>query len=77
VFRVNEAQYTPAVWHAQKDLRKPYLEGITINGDLRVIYSPFDIEAGWSGCDHPLARAFESETANELGINIVMYSITH
>jgi hypothetical protein len=77
VFKITEAQYTPAVLKEHRDLRAPYLEGIAINGDLRVIYSPFDLEAGWLGCEHPLARAYEPQSAAQLGVNLVLYAVTH
>ncbi len=77
VFRITEAQYTPAVAKAKPTLTAPYLEGIAIGGDLRVVYSPFDLEAGWTGLDHPLAKAFEPDSAMRLGINLVVYAMTH
>jgi hypothetical protein len=55
----------------------PMLEGITINGDLRVIYSPYDLEAGWLGCPYPGAKTYESATAVPMGVNIVLYAMTH
>jgi hypothetical protein len=77
VFPVRTAQYTPAVRSAKPNLATPYLEGIALNGDLRIIYSPYDLEAGWQGCDHPQARAFQPETAMQLGINLALYATTH
>lgn len=77
VFKITKADYTPAVTSERPGLETPYLEGININGDLRVIYSPYDIECAWEGCEHPLARAYEPQSGMEMGINIVMYSMTH
>ncbi|MGQ9662245.1 MAG: DUF4159 domain-containing protein [Kiritimatiellia bacterium] len=77
VFPVTEVQYTPAVLREKPDLRQCYLEGITLNGDLRVIYSPIDIEAAWQGCEHPLAKAYEPYSGVQLGINMIMYAMTH
>jgi len=77
VFAVGEAQYTPAVMRQDKTARMPYLEGITLNGDLRVIYSPYDIEAGWLECDYPLCKGYMPASAMQLGINIIMYAMTH
>ena len=77
VFPLRTTKYTAAVRAEKGDLTAPYLEGIALNGDVRVIYSPFDLEAGWQGCDHPQARAFEAESAMQLGINIAMYAATH
>lgn len=77
VFHITESRYTPVVTAQQEALTTPYLEGITLNGDLRVIYSPYDIAAAWQGCEHPLARAYEPLSGTELGINVVMYAMTH
>ncbi|MCX6905964.1 MAG: DUF4159 domain-containing protein [Verrucomicrobia bacterium] len=77
VFKISEAQYTPAVVKSKPSLKTPYLEGISVGGDLRVIYSPLDLEVGWTGLDHPLAKGFEPDSAMQLGVNIVVYAMTH
>lgn len=77
VFKIEEAQYTPVVVKNQPALKAPALEGISIGGDVRIIYSKYDLEAGWQGCEHPLAKGYEPHSAMQLGINIVMYAMTH
>ena len=77
VFKITDAEYTPAARALHSNLAAPRLEGIAIHGDVRVIYSPFDLEAGWQGMDHPLALAYEPDSALKLGVNIVMYAMTH
>jgi hypothetical protein len=77
VNKLAEANYTPAALAQRPGLTAPYLEGISLNGDLRVIYSPVDLEAGWQGLDHPLARAYEPDSALKLGVNIITYAMTH
>ncbi len=77
VNKITEAKYTPAALAERPGLKQPYLEGISLRGDLKVIYSPFDLEAGWQGMDHPLARAYEPESAMQLGVNLIMYAMTH
>ena len=77
VLKIAESRYSPAVVKEQPDLTTPALEGIEIGGDLRVIYSPYDVEAAWLGCDYPLARAYEPHSGTQLGVNIMMYSATH
>lgn len=75
--KITEAESTPAALTRKPGLKAPYLEGISLNGDLKVIYSPFDLEAGWQGMDHPLAKAYEPESAMKLGVNVIMYAMTH
>ena len=74
---VHEAGYTPLVAKTHPELKTPYLEGMAVDGDLRVIYSPFDLQAGWSGCEHPLSRGYDPPTATALGIDLVVYALTH
>jgi hypothetical protein len=56
---------------------QPYLLGVTIDGDLRVLYSPYDLEAGWLDAYYPLIRGYESIYAQQLGMNIITYVMTH
>jgi len=77
VFKLTAAAYTPAAAAARPGLTEPYLEGILLNGDVKVIYSPIDLETGWQGLDPPLARAYQPPDALKLGVNIIMYAVTH
>ncbi|MEI9998991.1 MAG: DUF4159 domain-containing protein [Verrucomicrobiota bacterium] len=77
VVNVASADYTPAVAMRYGQLKVPKLEGITLNGDVRVIYSPIDLEAGWEPTEYPMALAYRPGTATPLGMNILMYAATH
>jgi hypothetical protein len=77
VFKIADVQYTPAVAKLKPGFSAPALEGISLGGDLRVLYSPFDLEVGWTGLDHPLAKGYLPDSAMQLGINIVVYAMTH
>ena len=77
VSKVTEAKYTPTALTRKPGLGQPYLEGISLNGDIKVIYSPFDLEAGWQPVDYPLAAAYEPNSAIPLGVNLIMYAMTH
>lgn len=72
-FAIDRVDYTPGTDAGPA----PRLEGITLNGDLRVIYSPFDVEGGWLGCDYPGSRGYQPESAMQVGINIILYAMTH
>ena len=76
-FPVQVANLTPSARVAFPKLAGPMLEGITIGGDLRVIYSPLDLEAGWTGCEHPMMRGYEADTAMALGLDLLVYAATH
>jgi hypothetical protein len=77
VVPVQTADYTPAVAMRYGPSTTPKLEGITLNGDIRVIYSPIDLEAGWEPTEYPMAIAYRADTATPLGMNILMYAATH
>jgi hypothetical protein len=77
VVPVQTADYTPAVAMRYGPTSTPKLEGITLNGDIRVIYSPIDLEAGWEQTEYPMAIAYRADTATPLGMNILMYAATH
>ena len=77
VVPVQTADYTPAVAMRYGPGNAPKLEGITLNGYVRVIYSPIDLEAGWEPTEYPMAIAYRADTATPLGMNILMYAATH
>jgi len=68
---------SPALRQRFPELTAPSLEGVVINGDLRIIYSRFDLAAAWLGCDYPLALCYSGEDAINLGMNILIYTMTH
>ena len=67
------------------DIGLPYMKGqmhgprgVFINDRLAVFLSPNDIHCGW--CDNTLRNFFpptKYEQAIQMGINIIMYSLTH
>ena len=77
VFKITGAELHARRARAESRPDQPRLEGISLHGDVKVIYSPFDLEAGWQGMDHPLAKAYVPDSALKLGVNIVMYAMTH
>ena len=42
-----------------------------------MLYSPYDLEAGWLPAGYPLMKGYESASAERLGMNIVAYAMTH
>ena len=74
---VPTVQYTPLVAREKPELKAPYLEGISIGGDLRIIYSPYDLHAGWSGCEHPMMRGLQPASATAIGLDLIVYAVTH
>lgn len=76
---VREVEYTATL---QKDKgeelqNRPVLYGMKFDGKLRVIYSPYDMEAGWNEIRYPVSRGYQSRSAQKLGMNVIMYCMTH
>ncbi|MHC4872893.1 MAG: DUF4159 domain-containing protein [Planctomycetota bacterium] len=74
---VNAVSYTPLVVAENPGLNKPALEGIQLEGDLRIIYSKYDLAAGWDGIERPMSKGYESHSAVALGMNVAIYAATH
>ena len=76
---VRRVQYTPTLRmdRGEELGDRPVLHGMHIDGKLRVIYSPYDMASGWNEIRYPLSRGYEASSAKKLGMNIIMYSMTH
>ena len=78
LFDVSKVRYSPSLTKSKPELNnQPYLLGVTIDGDVRVIYSPYDLEAGWLEVYYPLMKGYESVSSQRLGINMIIYIMTH
>ena len=78
LFDVSKVRYSPSLTKSKPELKnQPYLLGVTIDGALRVIYSPYDLEAGWLEVSYPLMKGYESVSSQRLGINMIIYMMTH
>jgi hypothetical protein len=78
LFRIEAVEYSPGLAQANPSLGShPYLWGIFLGGDLRVLYSPYDLEAGWLPAAYPLMKGYDPASAERLGMNIITYLMTH
>jgi hypothetical protein len=55
----------------------PEFYGVELNGTLQVIYSPYDLSAGWERAIAPYALGYEAKDATALGINVLFYALAH
>ena len=75
---VRKVGYTRTLAKKRAELKdQPWFEGITIKGELRVIYSPYDFVAGWNEVNYPLIRGYGPSSARNLGMNLITYVMTH
>jgi hypothetical protein len=81
LFKVTRVDYSPVLRKSKgKELgNRPVLYGIAFgdSGRIGVIYSPYDLEAGWNEVYYPLARGYDPASAQLLGMNIITYAMTH
>jgi hypothetical protein len=75
--RVDQVDYAPYVKSLGETPGELPLEGIQLGGTTAVIYSPYGLGGGWRGFDHPFGRDIASPDAIKLGVNIVLYAMTH
>ncbi len=74
---IDQVSYTPLVNSTFNNPKAPHLEGLEIDGGLRVVYSRFDLGCGWENEDHPFTKAYDAEDALKLGSNILVFFLTH
>ena len=76
-FVVKQAHYTPYALAQNPNLVQPQLEGITINDVLAVIYSRYGLGSMWDGGKRPYAKAYSTRDALRIGLNVLVYALTH
>jgi len=79
--KITRVTYTPVL---EKDKGaelkgQPYLFAVTFGDEqrARIVYSPYDLEAGWHEVYYPLVRGYDPTSAQQIGMNIIMYAMTH
>ena len=77
--KIRQVNYTQgAIVHGNmQNPGVPALEGIIVDGHLAVAYSPLDIGCGWELKPCPYCVGYESQDAIKLGVNVVLYAVTH
>ena len=76
-FHVGRVEYTELQQARQPGLTVPTLEGITIDGQLGVVYSSVGLTNGWERLGYAFNRGYADADALRLGVNIFTYALTH
>ena len=76
-YQVTSVQYTGQLQAEQPDMTRPVLEGIELQGSIAVLYSRYGLGTGWDGQERPYSRAYSPQDALKLGVNILVYAMTH
>jgi Domain of unknown function (DUF4159) len=74
---IGEVEYTPLVKQERAGLHGPEMEGVEVDGALRVLYSHYDLGNGWEGIEHPFTRGLAAGDALKVGVNAITYAMTH
>ena len=75
--RIQRVQFTPWMKDQRPDITAPMLEGVSLGGQLCLIYSRWDLGSGWEGIPHPYSLGYTTEDALKIGANAVVYALTH
>jgi hypothetical protein len=76
-FKIRTVEYSPLVKEQDPNASAPALKGITIDGQLGVIYSPFSLSNGWEQLGFAYNKGLADTDALRLGVNIFSYAVTH
>jgi Domain of unknown function (DUF4159) len=74
---VKTVTYSRMLRKNKPKLIAPSLEGITAGGKLVVIYSKYGLGDGWQGEHCPYALCYEQRDALKLGLNVLIYAMSH
>jgi hypothetical protein len=72
LYRINQVRFGMS-----GETAAPGLLGIRTEGAYNVVYSPTDLGNGWEGVEHPFVEGVASEDSLKLGMNVIMYALTH
>lgn len=75
--KIEAVQYSAQTLATFGEMNAPLLEGIMVKNELRIIYSRFGLGCGWEGADHPYSYMYSPQDALRLGVNIIVYVLTH
>ena len=53
------------------------MEGVTHGGSTVVLYSAGSLGSAWDGEPRPFVPLPDTETARQMGVNAVVYAMTH
>lgn len=76
-FAISNVDYTPLVKAQQPRLNVPVLEGVEVNGQLAVLYSPLGLASGWEQLGLAYNRGYSDADALRLGVNLLAFALSH
>jgi hypothetical protein len=76
-FEIRSVNYTELVRAQHPKLNAPSVEGIFVDGQLAVIYSPLSLSNGWEQMGFAYNRGYADADALRIGVNLIAYALTH
>jgi len=58
-------------------MQTPQMLGIVRGGVLSVIYSPIGLGTQWDGVERPFAKCYSPQDGLRIGMNVIVYAMTH
>jgi hypothetical protein len=77
VVDATHVQLSPLARELYSDVDTPQLEGIEVDGQYPVIYSPLSMSAGWEQLPRAYDKGYADEDALKLGVDVFMYVVSH
>lgn len=74
---IRQVQLAPLGRQLFPTLKSPLIEAIEVDGTLPVLYSRLSMSAGWEQLPRAYNRGYADADSLKIGINLLMYSITH
>ena len=75
--KIRKVTYSGMLRQNHPDMQTPQLMGITRGGVLSVIYSPIGLGTQWDGVERPFAKCYDSQDGLRIGMNAIVYAMTH
>jgi len=76
-FKIATVDYENIVKVQDPQLNVAVMEGVKIDGQLGVLYSPLSLSNGWEQLKFAYNRGYAADDALRLGVNIFAYALTH
>jgi hypothetical protein len=76
-YAIRGVEYSKFAKQLEPSLNAPMIEGVTIDGQLQVIYSRYSLSNGWEQLNFSYNRGYGDADALRLGVNIFSYVMTH
>ena len=75
--KIGKVAYSGMLRQSHPDMQTAQLEGISRGGVLSVIYSRYGLGTQWDGVERPFAKCYATQDALRIGVNTIVYSMTH